>query len=277
MIKQRADLSKMRVEIAYYEDMWLVIKNSALFTIHKHANKYPTSEWKRRILMAEHSPIRDGNIIINVYDIPSFVITHFVRHHQGIEKYVSTFRSDRVDYDEIPNRYTLQNMRININFQAFIQISRKRLCNCASYETRHVWRKILEAIKEYEPELYRACVPECVYRNGLCPEYTSCQYNKTEAFKKELREYIKGFEDQVCEDTLIGGVKKSEYKIYLCSDNKEKLVGICKTIECVREFIANYLKENGIESYYQRYYKENPIICDYGVYGDRFHIYEVEK
>jgi hypothetical protein len=40
-------------------------------------------------------------------------------------------------------------------------------------------------------------VRECVYRNGLCPEMFTCGYNKTEAFKEELREYLKGFENQV--------------------------------------------------------------------------------
>lgn len=37
-------------------------------------------------------------------------------------------------------------------------------------------------------------VKECVYRNGLCPEIFSCGYNKTEAFKEELKEYLNGFE-----------------------------------------------------------------------------------
>lgn len=200
---KKADLSKMRVEVAWAEDMWQVIKDSALFTIHKEHGKYPTSEWKKRILMAEHSPIRDGRLIINVYDIPNFVVGHFVRHNQGIEKFVATFRSDRIEYDEVPNRYTLQNMRIDINFQAFINISRKRCCNCASYETRYVWNKILETIKEFEPELYSLCVRECVYRNGLCPEMYTCKYNKTEAFKNELKEYLGFISGQLCDETNI--------------------------------------------------------------------------
>ena len=97
MANKKADLSKMRCEVKYYNDDWQKIKDSALFTIHKESGKYPTEEWKKKILLAEHSPIREGNIIVNVYDVPSFVITHFVRHHNGVEKYVSTFRSDRVD------------------------------------------------------------------------------------------------------------------------------------------------------------------------------------
>lgn len=41
----------------------------------------------------------------------------------------------------------------------------------------------------------RVMVPECVYRNGLCPEIKSCGYNKTEKFKKEL-EYYKDIDEE---------------------------------------------------------------------------------
>lgn len=178
----------MKVEIARHEDMWKDIKNSAMFTVGKSNGKYPNSEWKRKILLAEHSPIRDGYFILNCYEIPSFVITHIVRHFNGIEKYVQSFRSDRTTYEKVPDRNTLQNVRLRINFQAFINISRKRLCSCASKETREFWNLILETIKPYEPELYSVCVRECVYR-GYCSEMKCCGYSKTENFQKELKEY----------------------------------------------------------------------------------------
>lgn len=183
----------MRVEVKWHEDMWQEIKDSALFTIHKENGKYPTSEWKRAILLAEHSPIRNGRLIINVYDVPSFVIGHFVRHNVGFTPFVSSLRSDRAEYDEVPNRNTLNNMRFDGNFQSFINISRKRYCNCASKETREVWAKIMDAVKEFEPELFSVCKRECIYR-GFCPEMFPCGYSKTEAFKKELTEYRKGKE-----------------------------------------------------------------------------------
>lgn len=178
----------MRIEVTKYEDMWQEIKNSAMFTMGKDNGKYPSSEWKKRILLAEHSPIRDGYFILNCYEVPSFVIGHIVRHFNGIEKYVQSLRSDRANYDEVPNRNTLQNVRLRINFQAFINISRKRLCACASPETRQFWSLVLETIKPYEPELYSVCHKECVYR-GFCPEMNSCKYDQTETFQKELEEY----------------------------------------------------------------------------------------
>lgn len=199
----KADLSQLKVEVKWHDDMWQEIKDNALFTIHKENGKYPTSDWKKRIIMAEHSPIRSGHLIINVYNVPSFVITHFVRHHEGFQPFVASFREDRCKYDEVPNRNTLQNMRFDGNFQSFINVSRKRHCFCASYETREVWKAIMSAVKEYEPELEDRCVKECVYRNGLCPEMYTCKYNKSEEFKKELRAYIRGFEEQICDYTNI--------------------------------------------------------------------------
>ena len=164
----------MNIVIKWHEDMWQEIKDAALFTIHKTKGKYPDEDWKKKILLAEHSPIRTGRLIIDIYNIPSFVATHFVRHHIGIEKYVSTYRNDRVDYDEIPNRLTPVNMKIDIDFQAFINISRKRYCYQASKETRLVWIAIMSKVNEVEPELYWACTPECIYRCG-CPEMFKCE------------------------------------------------------------------------------------------------------
>lgn len=186
--KSKEGRNNLKIEVVKYDDMWQEIKNSAMFTIGKFTGKYPDAKWKKEILLAEHSPIRDGYFILNCYDIPSFVIGHIVRHFNGIEKYVQSFRSDRVNYDKIPNRNTLQNVRLRINFQAFINISRKRLCSCASKETKEFWKLILEAIKPYEPELYSVCQKECIYR-GFCSEIHSCGYDKTDIFKKELEEY----------------------------------------------------------------------------------------
>lgn len=199
----KPDLSKVRVEVKWHEDMWQPIKDATMSTINKDTGKYPDETWKTAIVQSEHSPIRSGHIIIKVYDAPQFVHGHLVRHNNGITPYVSSLRSDRSDYDEVPNRNTLQSATYDINFQALINISRKRLCNCASYETRYVWRKILEAIKPYEPEVYSRCVRECVYRNGLCPEFKTCKFNLTKEFEEELKEYTKFISSQICSKTNI--------------------------------------------------------------------------
>lgn len=189
---------RIRVEIKKYEDNWQEIKDAALFTIHKDNGKYPTPKWKHDILVAEHSPIRLGRFLVTIYNAPSFVIGHLVRHHIEFTPFVSSLRSDRTEYDndKVPDRNTPNNIRFDMNFQTAINISRKRLCSCASKETREVWEMVKNEIAKVEPELANVMRRECVYR-GFCPEMKCCGYCNTEAFKNELSEYRntdKGFE-----------------------------------------------------------------------------------
>lgn len=163
-------IEDMVVKVSWHTDMWQEIKNSAMFTIHKDSGKYPNEDWKKGMLLAEHSPIRVGHIIINCYNVPSFVIGHIVRHHDGFTPFVASLRSDRADYDTVPDRNTPNSLRFCGNYQSFINITRRRECVSASYETRVFWKKVLEAVKEFEPELESRCVRECIYRGG-CPEY----------------------------------------------------------------------------------------------------------
>jgi hypothetical protein len=83
-------------------------------------------------------------------------------------------------------------MDMTCNAQAFINISRRRLCvGCASPETRKAWGLVIDALKDYDPILAEKCVPECIYR-GFCPEFERCcGYVNTEAYQKRLKEYRK--------------------------------------------------------------------------------------
>ena len=47
-------------------------------------------------------------------------------------------------------------MDMTCNAQAFINISRKRLCRCASPETRQAW-EIVNCLKEVDPTLAEKC------------------------------------------------------------------------------------------------------------------------
>ena len=118
-----------------------------------------------------------------------------VRHKVGIEHWVSTQRSDRtgVNRDELPQG-ALVNHACEANAQALITISRKRLCACASPETREAWEHVKAKVAEVEPELASCMVKECIYR-GFCPEMHSCGYYKTEEYQKELAEYRKGINE----------------------------------------------------------------------------------
>lgn len=196
----------MRVKIRDYKDNWQNIKNATLTTIDKDSGVYPNSEWKRRLLMSEHSPIRKLKVGWKWYDLMYWVSVHITRHKIGIDHFVRTQRTDRtkVNRNDLPQGAFVEH-EVEANAQAIINTSRKRKCNCASPETKKAWNTALEELREVEPELVSVCVPECVYRNGFCPEMFPCGYNKTKAFQKELEEYLKGFEKQVSPYSARGG------------------------------------------------------------------------
>ena len=186
----------MNIDKFQHDDNWQDIKDYTMNTIGKTTGKYPDSEWKRKLIMSEHSPIRRMKFYWRWKDLPYFVSTHMVRHKIGIEHFVSTQRSDRtgIDRNNLPQSNPV-NHACEADAQALINISRKRLCNCASKETREAWQLVKDEVAKVEPELASCMVRECVYRNGLCPEMFPCGYNKTEAFKKELDEYRKGINE----------------------------------------------------------------------------------
>jgi len=186
----------MRAEFLGTRGTWRDVADAANTTIHKEAGmKEPSSQWKRRMLLCEHSPIRQLFIKCKWYELKSWVSVHFVRHKIGIEHWVRTQRTDRtnVNRDELPQSNTVEH-EFMADAQAMINISRRRLCNQAAKETREAWQAVLEAIKEDEPELYRACVPDCIYR-GWCYEFKSCGYHKTEQYRQRLAEYRQGINE----------------------------------------------------------------------------------
>lgn len=181
----------MRVELINYRDDWQAAKDAAMTTIGKDTGKYPSSEWKHKILLAEHSPIRLLWFTFVVHDLPYWVQGHIVRHHIGIEHFVRTQRTDRTGEDRTQKTQDAPvTHRIVVNAQELINISRKRLCNAASPETRQTWRKVIDVLAEKEPEIASVCVRECVYR-GFCPELNSCGFSETGQFAEERLRYIK--------------------------------------------------------------------------------------
>jgi len=172
---------------------WREVADAARTTVNKEpGNGEPSKKWKKRILLAEHSPLRQL-VIKWKWSIKSWISVHFVRHKIGIEHYVSTQRDDRVqDIKNISRDEAIQSTKVTheciANAQAIINISRKRLCMQAHAETRAAWREMLEELKVHEPELVSVCVPECVYR-GFCPEMKCCGFSKTIEFQQILTDY----------------------------------------------------------------------------------------
>lgn len=181
---------KTKVEILNYSDGWQAVKDAAMNTIGEDSGKYPSSTWKKKILRAEHSPIRLLTFTIRFTNIEYWVVMHLVRHKIGVEHFVSTQRTDRTgtNRDELPQN-NLVDYTMVADAQALINISRKRLCTQASPETQRVWMMVRNAIEEIgEKELAAAMVPECVYR-GFCPEMRGCQFAATDKYKELLDQY----------------------------------------------------------------------------------------
>ena len=51
-------VTQMGIDIFKHEDNWQDVKDSTMNTIGKTTGSYPTSEWKRKLILSEHSPIR---------------------------------------------------------------------------------------------------------------------------------------------------------------------------------------------------------------------------
>ena len=184
---------KLSIKYVKTRSIWRDVADAARTTIHmEEGEKEPSTLWKRRMLLSEHSPIRQMIFKWKWVNLKYWVSVHFVRHKIGIEHYVSTQRTDRTgqNRDEIPQS-ALVNHECCANAQALITISRKRLCRQASRETTQAWKLVLDEVKKSEPELVSVCVPECVYR-GFCPEFKPCGYANTSAYKKALKAYREG-------------------------------------------------------------------------------------
>lgn len=177
---------------------WKRALNAARRTIGKAPlSKEPSKSWRAKMLLAEHSPIRLVEFEWTWSGIKQWVTTHIVRHHEGCEKMVHSQRGDRrailEEYgvetrDQLPQGAE-NDMDMSANAQALINISRKRLCNCASRETREAWKQVQESIREVDPVMAEKMVPECIYR-GFCPEFMNpCGYSKTPQFEEALRKY----------------------------------------------------------------------------------------
>ena len=185
----------MKVKLLENHDCWQAAKNATMNTVGKDKGVYPNSQWKRRLLLSEHSPIRKIHLAWKWQGLKSWVSVHITRHKIGIDHFVSTQRTDRTGTNrDLEPQSSLVNHEVDANAQAVITISRKRLCTGASPETREAWKAFLTELKEIEPELARCCVPDCVYR-GYCYEFIPCGYSKTDAFQEALKVYREGINE----------------------------------------------------------------------------------
>ena len=163
----------MKTEILKIKGDWEEVVDDCRATVGKdELGKEPSEAFKRKILISEHSPIRDLAVRWRWLGMPHWVTVHWARHKW--EKFITTQRSDRtgINRDKLPQDEP-QNFRGEANAQHLIDTWRKRLCYQASPETREYAEDFKQALEWVEPELADVLVPNCVYRGG-CPEMNGC-------------------------------------------------------------------------------------------------------
>lgn len=159
---------------------WNDVKRRALFTqglklIHK-----PDSTWKKKMLHCMHSPIR-FMFAEWTWTIPTWVSTHFVRHWLGVEHFVISQREDKtgIKREDLKQSHPVNHMVV-ASFPALVSISRRRLCESASWETVEAYEKMRFLLSTKEPELAGLMMPDCKYRGGICHNlFDPCGYYPT--------------------------------------------------------------------------------------------------
>lgn len=169
----------IKTKIIKIKGDWQEVLNDCRFTVGKAPlETEPTEKFKKAILIAEHSVIRDISIKWVWEGMKHWVVVHWVRHKW--EKFVRTQRTDRtgVSRDELPQSEP-SDFTGEANSQALIDTMRKRLCYQASHETRESAESLKITTHEVEPEISDVMVPNCIYRGG-CPEdglgLSSCSF-----------------------------------------------------------------------------------------------------
>lgn len=167
---------EIKARITNFNVNWLAIKSACMTTISKQAGKEPNQSWKRKLLVCQHSPIRRGVVSWKWDEIPYCISTHFARHHEGCEKFIGTSRSDRTEIKDRSQRTQMDcvPMEMDANIQALINISEKRLCTCADPLTTKYWEAVLDAIREYDEDIYWACVPSGIAHGGCTEPFADC-------------------------------------------------------------------------------------------------------
>lgn len=157
---------------------WNEVLNDCRFTVSKKdLEKEPSDYFKKHILIAEHSPIRDLIFKWEWLDIPHSVLMHYARHKW--EKYISSQRPDRTGSSR-GSQDDPQNMRGEANTQHLIDSWRKRLCFRSATKTRLLAEDFKKELHDHDKYVADVLVPNCIYRGGCCEfeksDPTRCRY-----------------------------------------------------------------------------------------------------
>ena len=164
----------MKTKILKIKGDWEEVVNDCRATVKKSPLGHePSRAFRKKILIAEHSPIRDIIVKFMWPDIPYWVAMHWKTHRW--ESRVDSQRPERqsrYDREEAPQKAPVD-FYGDPNAQHLIDTWRKRLCRLASPETRGYAEDFKVTLRPHEPEIAAVLVPNCVYRCG-CPEMQTC-------------------------------------------------------------------------------------------------------
>lgn len=170
---------KVNILKAPTDEDWALCKRCTLNTVGKKSTTLPTPEWKHKLLLSEHSPIRTLNFCIEM-EIPYYVSVHFCRHFIGVTHFVQSQRNDRQDkYDRTtaPQNAMVSHL-MYVNAQELMFMARRRLCMQADPFTRRVMEEICKQVTQMCPEFVGTLEPMCSYRGGRCTEFNCCGLNQ---------------------------------------------------------------------------------------------------
>ena len=133
------------MRINWISNSWKRVKNHCRTTVNKSfTDNEPTDEFKKKLLISEHSPIRLLEVDWTWENIKYWVSTEWSRHK--FEKFITSQRDDRM-IDETPRDKKTQDAWVNYdgyaNAQNTIDAWRKSLCYQATPEARKLAEKEL--------------------------------------------------------------------------------------------------------------------------------------
>ena len=103
------------MRINWISDSWTRVKNHCRTTVNKSfTDNEPTKEFKKKLLISEHSPIRLLEIDWTWENIKYWVSTEWSRHK--FEKFITSQRDDRM-INEIPRDKKTQDSLVNYGFR----------------------------------------------------------------------------------------------------------------------------------------------------------------
>lgn len=140
----------------------------------------PAESWKRRILAARHSPIRELKFVFLLENVPYWVSVHLCRHTHA-QPYVLSQRNDRqskYDRRKAPQGSPVS-MYWSTNAEELMVVANKRLCMKASTETRLLVAEMCRIVEQACPEFAGNLIPMCEYHGGVCHEMQPCPKGET--------------------------------------------------------------------------------------------------